>query len=323
MAGRSATARAAAWAKRFDEPMTKASKVYFGFSASSRGACSTRRPIAGRRQVEGEVEVLRLGGAERVGLGRRASRRLGADLDDDVGLGHADVGTGRRGRRRDGVPRSAPSSTGSAPRARGPPGTSAGTTSAKVDIQTASDTCSRRTRRPRPHRQRVAHQGHRSRVRSNPQSRPQPVENPPVASPPTMRSAATADLRSLPVAPRAPPARRTPGRSGIAVRSRVGRATVAVGLPVWVQGVLFAGRSPQVSTGFHRFICGRREARCGPVDGWMPAPVRAPGCLGAPGAALPSRSASGAPGRRVRISRRRRSVAARRASRARRPGGRR
>src|SRR6516165_9815928 len=34
-AGASATASAAAWAKRFDEPMTKSSKVYFGLSSTS------------------------------------------------------------------------------------------------------------------------------------------------------------------------------------------------------------------------------------------------------------------------------------------------
>jgi hypothetical protein len=40
-AGASATARAAAWAKRFDEPMTKLSNVYFGFApgCASAGAC--------------------------------------------------------------------------------------------------------------------------------------------------------------------------------------------------------------------------------------------------------------------------------------------
>ena len=35
LAGASATATAAAWAKRFDPPMTKLSKLYFGFSRES------------------------------------------------------------------------------------------------------------------------------------------------------------------------------------------------------------------------------------------------------------------------------------------------
>src|SRR5918994_1727807 len=54
-AGASATASAAAWAKRFDEPITKESKVYFGFRPSApRGALE---PGAERRVVESFPEA--------------------------------------------------------------------------------------------------------------------------------------------------------------------------------------------------------------------------------------------------------------------------
>src|SRR5918994_790151 len=45
-AGASATARAAAWAKRFDEPITNESNVYFGFSPSTRGGGSGARAFS-------------------------------------------------------------------------------------------------------------------------------------------------------------------------------------------------------------------------------------------------------------------------------------
>jgi hypothetical protein len=40
LAGASATATAAAWANRFDCPMTKLSKVYFGFRRVSLRGCA-------------------------------------------------------------------------------------------------------------------------------------------------------------------------------------------------------------------------------------------------------------------------------------------
>src|SRR5262245_14950673 len=50
-AGASATARAAACAKRFDEPMTKRSKVYFGFNSTS--VLSLAGITSGRATLEG------------------------------------------------------------------------------------------------------------------------------------------------------------------------------------------------------------------------------------------------------------------------------
>jgi hypothetical protein len=44
--GASATATAAAWAKRFELPMTKVSKVYFGFSRASPWASLVGVPIS-------------------------------------------------------------------------------------------------------------------------------------------------------------------------------------------------------------------------------------------------------------------------------------
>ena len=49
--GFSATATAAAWANRLDEPMTKVSKVYFGFSRASisfRGRTTSSGSATGR-----------------------------------------------------------------------------------------------------------------------------------------------------------------------------------------------------------------------------------------------------------------------------------
>ena len=65
--GFSATATAAAWANRFELPMTKVSKVYFGFSRrSSRRAGRGSRPWSGKPR--------RLGGPSSEGSDRKSDR---------------------------------------------------------------------------------------------------------------------------------------------------------------------------------------------------------------------------------------------------------
>ena len=85
-AGASATASAAAWAKRFDEPITKRSNVYFGFRPDSRplrGAAAWRRRdlrgaglgdgrAASARSLAGRVAHARRGSAR--GNGPRSTR---------------------------------------------------------------------------------------------------------------------------------------------------------------------------------------------------------------------------------------------------------
>lgn len=96
MAGASATATAAAWAKRFEAPMTKVSKRYFGFSR----AVGSPGPVAGagwppaarapRWRARGRRG--RRGGRVRIPAGARAGR--GADR---AGRSRPAAGRSRRG----------------------------------------------------------------------------------------------------------------------------------------------------------------------------------------------------------------------------------
>jgi hypothetical protein len=53
-AGASATASAAAWANRFDDPMTKESKVYLALNPPLSGRCGTSRSTGATRGAAGD-----------------------------------------------------------------------------------------------------------------------------------------------------------------------------------------------------------------------------------------------------------------------------